>query len=231
MIALRRRATRCGRRICCALALLPLLAGAAAASSPVLLDDPAGSYPLAGRLEVLEDPGRSLTLDDVRSPEVAARFTDARDAVPNFGLSSSAYWVRARLRATRTAPDGYLLAHSLSGLAFGVAALLLLLDPVVALVAAAGPAVLYLGLSGAVSSVGHTFGKRPYNNSATNLQWLALLTAGEGLHNNHHAAPTSARFSLNRGEWDPSWLPIRVFRRLHLLTVRHDTPVLAPSSS
>jgi stearoyl-CoA desaturase (delta-9 desaturase) len=51
-----------------------------------------------------------------------------------------------------------------------------------------------------------------------------LLTAGEGLHNNHHAAPTSARFSLRRFEWDPSWLPIRIFRRLGLVKIRHATP-------
>ena len=31
---------------------------------------------------------------------------------------------------------------------------------------------------------------------ATNNQWLALLTWGEGLHSNHHAAPTSAKFSF-----------------------------------
>jgi stearoyl-CoA desaturase (delta-9 desaturase) len=53
---------------------------------------------------------------------------------------------------------------------------------------------------------------------------LALLTAGEGLHNNHHAAPTSARFSLGRFEWDPSWLPIRLFRKLGLVKIRHAAP-------
>src|SRR5688500_15314683 len=61
--------------------------------------------------------------------------------------------------------------------------------------AAAVHSVAYLGLSGAVNAVGHTLGRRPYDNKATNNQWLAFLTGGEGLHNNHHAAPTSARFS------------------------------------
>ena len=43
----------------------------------------------------------------------------------------------------------------------------------------------------------HHFGRKPYDNGAGNLQWLAFLTAGEGLHNNHHAAPTSATFELH----------------------------------
>ena len=53
----------------------------------------------------------------------------------------------------------------------------------------------YLGGSAAVNAIGHHFGRRPYDNRAGNLQWLAFVTAGEGLHNNHHAAPTSAKLS------------------------------------
>ena len=44
-----------------------------------------------------------------------------------------------------------------------------------------------------MNAIGHHFGRRPYDNRAGNLQWLAFVTAGEGLHNNHHAAPTSAK--------------------------------------
>jgi stearoyl-CoA desaturase (delta-9 desaturase) len=56
---------------------------------------------------------------------------------------------------------------------------------------------------------------------AANNQWLAFLTWGEGLHSNHHAAPTSARLALNGHEIDPGWWFISFFRRVHLLTVRH----------
>ena len=70
---------------------------------------------------------------------------------------------------------------------------------------AAVHAVSYVMLSGAINAVGHTRGRRPYDNPAGNSQWLALFTAGEGLHNNHHAAPTSARFALAPGEIDPGW--------------------------
>jgi stearoyl-CoA desaturase (delta-9 desaturase) len=57
------------------------------------------------------------------------------------------------------------------------------------------------------------------------------LTAGEGLHNNHHAAPTSARFSLGRFEFDPAWPAIAVFGRLGWLRIRHLRPAfVAPRS-
>ena len=68
----------------------------------------------------------------------------------------------------------------------------------------------------------HTYGARPYTSSATNLQSLALITGGEGLHNNHHAAPTSARFSLKPGELDPGWWLVRVLVAFRLAHVRHD---------
>jgi stearoyl-CoA desaturase (Delta-9 desaturase) len=108
------------------------------------------------------------------------------------------------------------------GLGIGIALLVVVLGPLPGLLAAAFHTVCYLGLNGAVNAVTHTFGRRPYDNSATNLQWLALLTAGEGLHNNHHAAPTSAKFSLHNGELDPTWPLIRLLTRLKLATVRLD---------
>jgi stearoyl-CoA desaturase (delta-9 desaturase) len=92
----------------------------------------------------------------------------------------------------------------------------------VGLLAAGIHAVSYVMLSGAINAIGHRLGKQPYANSATNGQLLALATAGEGLHNNHHAAPTSARFALHRGEIDPGWLLVRVLVFLRLAHVRHD---------
>jgi stearoyl-CoA desaturase (delta-9 desaturase) len=47
-------------------------------------------------------------------------------------------------------------------------------------------------------------GYRNFDNKATNLQSIAFLTAGEGLHNNHHQYPTSARLSLRGREIDPA---------------------------
>lgn len=61
-----------------------------------------------------------------------------------------------------------------------------------------------------------------YKNFATqddsvNVWWVALLTCGEGWHNNHHAFPGSARSGFNRFEFDPSWLLIRSMKSLGLV--------------
>jgi stearoyl-CoA desaturase (delta-9 desaturase) len=85
-----------------------------------------------------------------------------------------------------------------------------------------------LTLAGAINAVGHQYGTRPYRNSATNLRPLAIVTGGEGLHNNHHAAPTSARFSLHRGELDPGWWVVRALTAVRLAHVRHDDVHLKP---
>lgn len=81
-------------------------------------------------------------------------------------------------------------------------------------------AVLYILLNSMINSLGHTIGYRNYDNQATNLQWVAALTAGEGLHNNHHEYPTSARFSQRRWEIDPAWKVICLLERLGLATVK-----------
>ena len=90
------------------------------------------------------------------------------------------------------------------------------------LLAAGLHTVAYLAINAAVNAVGHTFGKRPYDNLATNNQWLAWISGGEGLHNNHHAAPTSARFALARGQTDPGWWLIRLLLRTRQAEVRHE---------
>jgi len=42
--------------------------------------------------------------------------------------------------------------------------------------------------------------------------WIALISFGEGWHNNHHAHPTSARHGLAWYEFDASWMQIRVLQ-------------------
>jgi|SRR5581483_573689 len=118
--------------------------------------------------------------------------------------------------------DRVLFDHSWLGLAIGITFLVVVFGPLVGLLAAAFHTVLYLMLNAAVNAITHTFGSRPNGNTATNLQWLALLTLGEGLHNNHHAAPTSAKFSLNRREIDLGWPLIALGQKLGWVTVRHD---------
>ena len=120
--------------------------------------------------------------------------------------------------------DRVLFDHGFLGLTIGIAFMVVVFGPVIALTAALVHATTYLLMNAAVNSIGHTFGRRPYGNSATNLQWLAWLTGGEGLHNNHHEAPTSARFAHRRGEIDPSWWSIRLLSGVRLATIRHRGP-------
>jgi stearoyl-CoA desaturase (delta-9 desaturase) len=80
-------------------------------------------------------------------------------------------------------------------------------------------AVLYVLLNSAINSVCHMIGYRNFENKATNLQWVALLTAGEGLHNNHHEYPSSARFALRSREIDLAWPLIRALELTGLAKV------------
>ncbi len=109
--------------------------------------------------------------------------------------------------------DRILFDHAVIGLSIGIALLCLVLGWQWGLLAAAVHTVSYLALNSAVNAVGHSFGKRPYPNLATNNGWLAWLTAGEGWHNNHHAAPTSARLGLKVSEPDPGWWVIKLLVR------------------
>jgi stearoyl-CoA desaturase (delta-9 desaturase) len=123
--------------------------------------------------------------------------------------------------------DRALFDRAWLGLGLGVVGLCLVLGPWVGLAAAAVHTVLYLQLNAAVNAVTHTFGRRPHGNGATNLQSLAWLTAGEGLHNNHHAVPTSAKLSFRPGQIDPAWPAIATHRTLRLATVRQVGPLAA----
>lgn len=116
--------------------------------------------------------------------------------------------------------DRVLFDRALLGLGIGIGILVLTLGPVAGLLAAFVHVNLYLGGSAAVNAIGHHFGRKPYPNGAGNLQWLAFLTAGEGLHNNHHAAPTSAKLAHRWYEIDPGWYVIRLFTWMRLARVR-----------
>jgi fatty-acid desaturase len=65
-----------------------------------------------------------------------------------------------------------------------------------------------------VNSATHMFGARRFNtrDDSRNSWWVALISFGEGWHNNHHAYPTSARHGLAWYEFDPSWLLIKMLK-------------------
>jgi stearoyl-CoA desaturase (delta-9 desaturase) len=65
-----------------------------------------------------------------------------------------------------------------------------------------------------VNSATHMVGKRRFNtrDDSRNTWWVAIISFGEGWHNNHHAHPTSARHGLAWYEFDPSWLLIKTLK-------------------
>jgi stearoyl-CoA desaturase (delta-9 desaturase) len=65
-----------------------------------------------------------------------------------------------------------------------------------------------------VNSATHLWGSRRFQtrDDSTNNWWVALLSFGEGWHNNHHAHPTSARHGLAWYEIDFNWMSISLLR-------------------
>jgi stearoyl-CoA desaturase (delta-9 desaturase) len=126
--------------------------------------------------------------------------------------------------------DRWFFGHNKTGLGLGIAILMVTLGPWTGLLAAFIHANVYLAGNAAVNALGHHFGKRPYPNEATNLQWLAFFTMGEGLHNNHHAAPSSPRLSHQRGQVDFGWWVIRTLKATRLATLRFSDVRLTPSA-
>ena len=80
--------------------------------------------------------------------------------------------------------------------------------------------------AGVINGLGHHSGYRNFecNDAATNLVPWGLLIGGEELHNNHHAFPTSAKFSIRSWEFDIGWLYIKILSALGLAKVRKLAP-------
>ncbi len=130
------------------------------------------------------------------------------------------------------------------GLVLGIGAAVLIFGPVSGGIVALSHWPGYIGLSASVNAshaafphelaraqgpVSHLlwhaynrFGSRPHSvsDASTNQPWLAWLTMGEGLHNNHHFSPRSPTFALQEGETDMGWLIIEALESRGLATVR-----------
>lgn len=81
--------------------------------------------------------------------------------------------------------------------------------------------------AGIVNGVGHYAGYRNFESpdASRNVTPWGLFLGGEELHNNHHAFPSSARFSIRRWEVDVGWGVLRILSVLGLAQVRRTAPV------
>ncbi|CAE6967609.1 unnamed protein product [Symbiodinium sp. CCMP2456] len=77
---------------------------------------------------------------------------------------------------------------------------------------------LLLGIHGvsAVNSFAHVWGEQPFKtgDDSKNNVWVAMVSSGEGWHNNHHAFPRSARHGLFPGQFDLTYNLILVLEKL-----------------
>ncbi len=80
--------------------------------------------------------------------------------------------------------------------------------------------------AGIINGVGHHSGYRNFecDDAATNISPIGIFVGGEELHNNHHAFPTSAKFSMRPWEFDIGWMYISIFRAFGLAKVNKVAP-------
>tara|TARA_B100000900_G_scaffold30378_1_gene23072 strand:+ start:85 stop:1044 length:960 start_codon:yes stop_codon:yes gene_type:complete len=80
--------------------------------------------------------------------------------------------------------------------------------------------------AGGINGAGHHWGYRNYNTNddSTNMSPVGIIIGGEELHNNHHAYPTAAKFSLRPWEFDIGWMYIKIFSYIKLCKVKRLAP-------
>jgi fatty-acid desaturase len=96
--------------------------------------------------------------------------------------------------------------------------------------------VLVLHATWLVNSATHVWGYRTHDtrDTSTNLWWVAIVTYGEGWHNNHHAFQTSARHGIRWWEFDMTYITIKLMsylgmaRNIKMPKLTHAAPIVSP---
>jgi stearoyl-CoA desaturase (delta-9 desaturase) len=174
------------------------------------------------RCETDEDPHSPQVLGlrtvMLEGSELYRKAADDRDTTSRWGHGLPDDWLENHLYA-RHRNAGVVLMLGLDVLLFGVPGLTIwavqmLWFPVFA--------------AGLINGVGHFAGYRNFEprDASRNIVPWALWVGGEELHNNHHAYPTSAKFSIKWWEVDLGWGYIRLLQLLGWVTVRKLPPRL-----
>jgi len=167
-------------------------------------DDPHSPQVLGLKKVLLE--GAELYLAERKNPHT----------VEKFGRGAPDDWVERNLYL-RFRFGGIVLMAVADLVLFGVPGLIIFAVQMLAMP---------LFAAGVINGLGHHSGYRNFEceDAATNLVPWAFLIGGEELHNNHHAFPTSAKFSIRRWEFDIGWMYITIFRVLGLARVKRVAP-------
>ena len=77
-----------------------------------------------------------------------------------------------------------------------------------------------------INSLAHVWGRRDFEtpDDSRNNFWLALITLGEGWHNNHHHYPASVRQGFRWWELDPTWWTLWTMGKLRLVRDLNGVP-------
>ncbi|MEQ1803163.1 MAG: fatty acid desaturase [Gammaproteobacteria bacterium] len=150
--------------------------------------------------------GAELYRVDARNPDVVAKY----------GRGTPDDWLERKVYSPLTWVGIYSLL-TLNVILFGVIGI-----TIFAFQMAAMP----IFSAGIINGLGHARGYRNFesDDAATNLYPIAFFIGGEELHNNHHAFPSSAKFSMRPWEFDIGWMYITIFKALGLCKVRRVAP-------
>lgn len=108
------------------------------------------------------------------------------------------------------------------GLALGISIACLTMGWWQGLILAGAHAILYLFvLNNLVNGWCHVYGYKNFNTVAFNNRWVAWLTMGEGLHNNHHWKPGRAKLSTRLSEFDLGWFFIKTLSLFGLARISY----------
>lgn len=174
------------------------------------------------KVETEEDPHSPQTkgIGNVfwRGVELYREARWQRADIEQYGKGAPDDWIERRLY-TRFATGGPIVLLFANAALFGL--------PGVALWAIQ-MAWIPFWAAGVINGLGHWWGYRNFESSdtSTNLTPWGVWVGGEELHNNHHAFPSSARFSMRRWEVDIGWIVIKGLEKLGLAKVLRVAPTL-----
>jgi stearoyl-CoA desaturase (delta-9 desaturase) len=167
-------------------------------------DDPHSPHQVGIWKVLLE--GTELYREEARDPETLAKY----------GHGTPDDWMERNVYA-RFESGGIALLGVLSLVLFGVIGVTIWAIQMV---------WIPLWAAGVINGLGHYLGYRNFESAdgSTNLSPLGLLIGGEEMHNNHHAFPSSAKFSQRWYEFDVGWFYLRLLSACRLATIRRVAP-------
>lgn len=138
------------------------------------------------------------------------------ETLEKFGRGTPDDWIERNLY-TRFLNGGVALLILVDLLLFGIPGI-----TIVAIQLAAMPVF----AAGVINGLGHHSGYRNFecDDASTNIVPWGIFIGGEELHNNHHAFPTSAKFSVRKWEFDIGWMYICMLRPFGLVKVNRIAP-------